>query len=265
MQAEVYQIDGKALRKEEMPKVFGLTFREDLVRRALLAEQSLRYQPQGHYIFAGMETSAVYVGAYATYRTGRHMGIAIRPRQKLASGVQGQVRRIPSSRKGRRAHQHKVQKTIKEMMNLGEYIKALESAVAGTAHSDALHKRHKITSMKFPVVVEDKIESISKTKDLMLLISNLKLGSDVERSHAPRVEKGRRKGQSRHFRKTVLFVAKNAKSLEHAGRNIPGVDVCSVDKLSVEALAPGGLPRLTVWSEGAVKSLEKSIKSRYLV
>jgi large subunit ribosomal protein L4e len=41
-----------------------------------------------------------------------------------------------------------------------------------------------------------------------------------------------------------------------AARNLPGVDVVSVKELTVEKLAPGGVPgRLTVWTESAIREL----------
>src|SRR5690348_1351153 len=110
MNTNLYEIDGKVEKQISLPEIFSKTFRVDLVRRAILAEQSQRYQPQGHFISAGMQTSAMYIGEYSTWRTGRHMGTPARPRQKLAAGAQGDVRKIPSSTKGRRAHPHVVEK-----------------------------------------------------------------------------------------------------------------------------------------------------------
>ena len=80
----------------------------------MLAEASQKLQPQGHYVLAGMQTTATYYGAMNSYRTGRHVGRAIRPREKLGGGIQGKVRRIPSSTKGKRAHPHMIEKIIKE-------------------------------------------------------------------------------------------------------------------------------------------------------
>ena len=128
---DVYGIDGKVARSIELPRVFSESFRKELVLRAILAEQSLRYQPKGRNLMAGLRTTATYVGNYKSYRTGRHMGIAIRPREKLGGGAMGYVRRIPSSVKGRRAHAQKVEfikgwigKSVKvtDVLGAGDYI-----------------------------------------------------------------------------------------------------------------------------------------------
>ena len=110
MEANVYSTDGKVEKKIALPEVFTVTFNEDIVKRALLAEQSASYQPQGRYLLAGMDTSASYTGRYGTYRTQRHTGLTPRPRQRLSKGGMGQVRKIPSATKGRRAHRKKLRR-----------------------------------------------------------------------------------------------------------------------------------------------------------
>lgn len=97
MEADVLSLDGKAKGKVELPSLFGEAVRPDLIQRAVLAENTRSLQPQAHYPLAGMQTTARYYGRMHSYRTGRHMGQAIRPRQKLASGIQGKVRIIPSA------------------------------------------------------------------------------------------------------------------------------------------------------------------------
>lgn len=260
MQANVYQTNGKVEKKITLPKVFEKSYNEGIIKRALLSEQSTRYQPQGHYLLAGLQTTATYVGRYSTYRTLRHVGQAIRPRQKLAKGSMGDVRRIPSSVKGRRAHPHKIEKNIVERINRKEYVSALESAIAGTANPEVVRKNHVYKGETFPIVVSADIEKIAKTKDLLKVLEALSLMEDVEKSHDPKAKVGmRRKVQRRYFRNSLLIVAKDAALLSKSGRNIPGVAVSSVSGLDIEKLAPGANPRLTVWSESAIPEIEASV------
>ncbi|MDE1855624.1 MAG: 50S ribosomal protein L4 [Candidatus Micrarchaeota archaeon] len=260
MEANIYQIDGKTEKKIELPHVFAKEFRVDLVRRAIHAEQSLRFQPQGHYALAGMQTSAAYIGEYSTWRTGRHMGQAIRPRQKLAAGAQGEVRRIPSAKKGKRAHPHMPEKILIERINASEYRKALESAIAGTSKHDLIAQRFSDKLASIPIIIDNKIESIAQTKDLMKILNGLGIGSDLEKSHDPKLRKGlRRSIRRRIFRKSALIVVKDASKIGKAGRNIPGVDVIGVDSLTVESIAPGAIPRVTIFSENAIKGLHDAI------
>jgi large subunit ribosomal protein L4e len=206
-----------------------------------------------------MQTTARYYGRMNSYRTGRHMGQAIRPRQKLGGGVQGKVRRIPSSTKGKRAHPHLIEKTMVEQINKKEYQRALASAISATAGT----KDHQPK----PIIVSDDIESIKKTKEILKIFTSLKLGEEIEESsNKIKIRKGlRRSSKQKHYKKSVLLViSKNGDALKAAG-NIAGVDACTISNITANLLAPGGVPgRTTVWSEEAIKNIEDSIKKQRL-
>lgn len=258
MNAEVYSVEGNKKEEVQLPHVFSSEYRPDLIRRALLSEQSEKFQPQGHAVLAGLQTTATYVGTYSGYRRGRHMGIAIRPRQKLGGGAMGDVRRIPSSVKGKRAHPHMIEKRLVERINKREYLKAISSAIAGCTKTEIIRKNHPVEK-PFPVVVEDSMEKVSKASDLSMILEKLGFAADMGLSHKPRLSTGR-KSQKRHFRKSVLIVVNDKASISRAGRNIPGIDVADVKGLTAEQLAPGAMPRPTIWTKGAIHSLENALK-----
>lgn len=242
----VLNTDGSTLKSIELPAAFSEAVRSDLIARAVIAENTLKFQPQAHYVLAGMQTTARYYGAMNSYRTGRHMGIAIRPREKLGGGAQGKVRRIPSAVKGKRAHPHLVEKRIIERINTKEYQKAMRSAIAAA---------------KQPVVVASSIESIAKTRDVIKMLNSLKLAQHLARGREKTKRKGiRRLSRQRIYKKSVLIVVEADKGIIKAARNIPGVDVCSLERINVNMLAPGGNPgRQIVWSEGAIAKLDVEI------
>ncbi|MGC8662673.1 MAG: 50S ribosomal protein L4 [Candidatus Micrarchaeia archaeon] len=261
MEANIYSLNGEVSGKVELPKVFGAQYRVDLVRRALLSEQSLRYQPQGHYLLAGLQTTAIYIGKMNSYRSGRHMGISIRPRQKLGGGAMGDVRRIPSSTKGRRAHPHKIEKKIVEFINAKEYRKAISSAIAGSINKEVVGKVIKVEK-SLPVVVEDGIEKISKTKELLAILEKIGFGKELELSHKPKLRKGiRGVSRIRKFRKSILIVTSKDNGIGKASRNIPGVEYSKLDELKIERLAPGAIPRIIIWDESAVRKLDEAVNS----
>lgn len=251
----VLDLKGAVKGSVQKPEAFEESVRPEIIRRAAIAEQTHEFQPQGHFILAGMQTSAKYYGAMGSYRSGRHMGIAIRPRQKLGGGRQGDVRRIPSAVKGKRAHPHMVEKTIVERINKKEYQKAVASAVAATAMKDYVQ-----SSKELPVILSDELQAIKKTKDIVKLIETLGFGSYLENGKV-HIKKGlRRTAHQKHYKKSVLFVVKADNGVLKAAGNIPGVDACKTDSLVVNLLAPGGKPgRLAIWSESAVKSLDDDI------
>ncbi len=254
----IFNIDGSTSRSAEIPDIFHERIRPDLIMRAVIAENSLNLQPQAHYVLAGMQTSARYYGAMNSWRTGRHMGIAIRPREKLGGGVQGKVKRIPSSVKGKRAHPHLIEKKIEENINRKEYQKAIMSAIAATAHYH--QAKDGITS---PIVVSNDIESIKRTKDIVNMLEKLKLGSALAHGKLSKLRKGvRRSGRQRLYKKSILVVVGDDKGVIKAARNIPGLDACTVMQLRANLLAPGGRPgRLTIWSEDAIKKLSDDIRN----
>lgn len=247
--ANVLSIDGNSKGTVELPKAFSELVRQDLITRAVVAENTYMLQPQGHYPLAGMQTTAAYFGAMHSYRTGRHMGKAIRPREKLGGGVQGKVKIIPSAVKGKRAHPHMVEKTLIEKINKREYQKALASAISATARDS-------------PLIVEDKIEETKRTKDMLNIFAKLKISSYVERSAKPSIKKGiRRSTRMRHYRKSVLLIVSKESPALKAARNMAGVDVCTVSSMRANLLAPGGTPgRIAVWSESAIKNLDSAIE-----
>ncbi|HID72432.1 TPA: 50S ribosomal protein L4, partial [Candidatus Micrarchaeota archaeon] len=67
MKATVYSVEGKALKEIDLPSQFWAAARDDLVKRAVLSEESKMYQPKGSYKWAGLETSAKYRGRKEDY------------------------------------------------------------------------------------------------------------------------------------------------------------------------------------------------------
>ncbi len=248
MNADILSIDGKKAGSIELPVAFSEAVRHDLIRRAVDAENSLKLQSQGHYLLAGMQTTATYYGAMHSYRTGRHMGIAIRPREKLGGGVQGKVRRIPSSVKGKRAHPHTIEKILIERMNKKEYRKALSSAIAAASNPS-------------PIVVSDSINSIKKTNEMARIIKTL-TGIDTN-EHTSRKRKGvRRSSKQKTYGKKILIVC-NDQNVIMSARNIAGVDACKLESIKVGLIAPGGNTfRKVIWSESAIKGLDSAIKKK---
>ncbi|MCL4403236.1 MAG: 50S ribosomal protein L4 [Candidatus Marsarchaeota archaeon] len=262
MNASVISIDGKVNRQTSMPKAFSEVVRPDIIKRAVLAENALSVQPQGHYLLAGMQTSASYHGRMYTWRSGRRTGRAQRPREHLGGGRQGKVKKIPSAVKGRRAHPHHVEKNLTEQMNKREYQKAIMSAIAATA-SDYVDTKF-IDKAKLPIVVSNEIESISKAKDFMAALKAIGLDKYIDESHESKRRASNNKrvsARSRYKRSVLLVLGPGEKKAEKAARNLPGVDVCTSEEIRASLLAPGGNPgRITIWSENAILALDESSK-----
>ncbi len=255
MKAKVYDVNGSVIKEVELPKVFEETVREDLIRRAVLAEQSKRYQPKGNYVWAGLETSAKYRGRKESYASLKNRGQARLPRTVRPKGRWGDVRKVPFAVKGRRAHPPKVEKKIVELINKKEHLKALRSAIAATTHKDIVVARGHKVDTDVPILIDESFDKLTKTKDVYTALSKI-VGKDMARAKNGRKRVTTRKGGT-YTPKSVLIVVKQGSPLLKSARNLPGVDVVTPDKLSVELLAPGTHPgRLTLYSVNVLDEID---------
>jgi len=249
MKATLYSVQGKALKQIELPDVFESPARADLVKKAVLSEESKTYQVKGSYRYAGLETSARYRGRKEDYGAVKNKGIPHLPHEVLPEGQFGKVKRVPLAVKGRRAHPPKTAKKIVELMNKKEYRKALASAIAFTANRDAVAKRIKTeVNLAIPIVMEKDFEKLKKTKDVLKALQALNLMPLLERS---------RKNSTR----SMLVVVSDGSMMKSAA-NIAGVDVVKVSDLEVRHLAPGTHPgRITLFSENALPEIAKRLEA----
>jgi large subunit ribosomal protein L4e len=247
MKATVYSIEGKVLRQIDLPPQFEAAARDDLVKRAVLSEESKTYQPKGNFKFAGLETSARYRGRKEDFGAVKNKGIPHLPHEVLPKGQLGKVKRVPHAVKGRRAHPPKPEKIIIEKMNKKEYDRALIAAIAMTADRALVSARcHTDIGVSLPIVIEDSFEKLAKTKQVVSVFEALKLDSFIE--------KAKKSGT-----KSPLVVVKGGAVLK-AARNLPGVDAVSADKLQVRHLAPGThAGRITIFSESAIHRINERL------
>jgi len=243
--AELKDLKGEVKKKVRLPAAFDEDFRPDLIKKAVLAIQSTRYQPHGAHPYAGIRTSA--------HSWGSGRGVSHVPRIKNGS----RAARVPQARGGREAHPPKVEKVLVEKVNKKEKRKALLSAIAATTDEELVRARGHRFEAKLPVVIEEAFEKLERTSDVIAALQATGVYPDVERARASRkVRPGRGKIRGRHYkqRKSILIVTKGEPL--RAARNLAGVDAVSVNELNAEHLAPGThAGRLTVWTAGAVKKL----------
>lgn len=262
MNTKIYSIKGKKLSETiELPEVFQTQLRPDIIKRAVLAEQSWKRQPKGVSPMAGKSV------AVENWGTGR--GAARVPRIKGSRTHSAQrTAFIPQARGGHRAHPPRAEKKIIEKINRKEHLIALKSAIAYTAQKESVGQRgHRFDDKTdFPIVIESKAEELVKTQEVVTLLDNLGLSLELLRvKFGKNVRPGKGKGRGRKYKVPVgpLIVVSNSEcSLVKAGRNILGTNVVTVNKLTTELLAPGTQPgRLTIWTEDAIKSLNERFTS----
>ncbi len=259
MESEILNLEGKPVSKIELPVHFSEEFRPDLIKRAVLAEQTWRLTPYGADPNAGNRSSAKFCGSRHLYGHYYGYGMARVPRIRIDGRPTGSARKSPSAVKGRRAHPPLVNRVLRENINKKERDKAIRSAIAATAMKDLIIKRgHKLGNKNVPLVLVDDAQSITKTKQVTQLLQKLELQAELERAAKKKVRAGRGKMRGRRYKRKIgpLIVVGEDKGLVKAANNIAGVKATTVDKLTCEDLAPGTHPgRVTIWTKSAIEKL----------
>lgn len=261
MKFDVYSIEGKVEKTIELPAYFTEAVRFDLIKRAVLSDESKLYQPKGAYRWAGLESSAKYKGRKEDFGSLKNRGRAKLPREVGPKGQPGKVKIIPSAVKGRRAHPPKPQKILIEKINSKEYKKALKTALAATTKPELTKARgHVFSTKQLPLVIDNSFENVNKTKQVFSVFEKLGIASDVVRAKSkskPLSGTRHTRSKSKYIPKSILVVVKDGSVLK-AAKNLAGVDVVKVSELKVSHLAPGTHPgRLTLFSENAIEELKK--------
>jgi len=140
---------------------------------------------------------------------------------------------------------------------------ALVSALAASASAPlVLARGNRIEKIpEIPLIIsDDTIVSLEKTSAAVKLLTIIHAYEDVEkvkRSTKIRCGKGKMRNRRRVHRRGPLVIYDQKSTLCRAFRNLPGVDLCSVNRLSLLQLAPGGhLGRFVIWTKSAYARLD---------
>jgi large subunit ribosomal protein L4e len=256
MAVKILDANGKPGDDVDLPSVFSTPLRPDIVQRAWWILRSHRLQPYGRDPDAGDRTSA----EAGNPPTGR--GISRIPRVKGAGTTRaGQAGATASTVKGRLPHPPRSEKVIYRKINAKERKLALDTAIAFTGDANAVALRgHKTGKLKFPIVVSDDLEALEKTSSLESFLAAAGLSEELKRIYGGvkrRSGKARLRGRTTRKKVGPLIVVSNDRGVGKAATSMPGVEVASVDSLSVLPLAPGGVAgRLTLWTTSALSILE---------
>ncbi|MGD8544735.1 MAG: 50S ribosomal protein L4 [Candidatus Bathyarchaeota archaeon] len=253
----VFDLTGKPIGKIELPWIFETPLRPDVIKRAVLAMQSRRFQPQGRDPLAGKRTTAESRGV--------GLGISRIPRIK---GAGQRAALAPGTVGGRASHPPVSQKKIVKRIPKKERHLALLSAIAATASKEVVASRgHRIADVpQIPLLVTDHLEELTKTEQVEEALINLGNFADlyrVKESRKIRAGRGKTRGRKRKQAIGPLIVVAENRGIVKAARNIPGIDATTVDNLNPEILAPGTHPgRLTIWTRSAIEKLSETYGGR---
>jgi large subunit ribosomal protein L4e len=266
MKTKLLDINGKEKGTIELPKEFSAVIRDDLVAKVLEAKK--RQQPYAPSPVAGKQHSAkgLIVHRRHVWRSGYGRGQSRVPR-KIFSGRGSQFNweaaEVPFARGGMRAHPPKIEHFLKELkINKKEFKIAFISALAATANEKYVSKKYSRLNDKkvhAPFIVESKITEL-KIKDTLKALKEI-LGNEVYevaiKKKAIRAGKGKMRGRRYKSNAGMLLIIGNNEKLK---TNM--FDVINAKEVSIFNLAMGGLGRLVVYTENAIRDIEKRLNNK---
>jgi large subunit ribosomal protein L4e len=256
MKVSLKDLRGKEIESLELPSVFNTPFRPEIIKKVYVNVLSTKFQPQGRYPAAGEIVSA------ESRNTGQGIARIARAR---GEGFQraGQAAGVAGVRSGRLAHPPLSWKKNYKKINKKEKQLGFCSAIAATANKNIIEKRgHNLGKISaFPIVVENDLEKITKTVELRKTLLSLGLEEDLKRStNIVRVPSGksRLRGRKKHSALSCLIVVSKDSPVSKLKKSLPGVNVVSIENLSIMDLVPGTKPvRLTIYTKNAIDSMHK--------
>jgi len=251
----VFNEQGEVSSQVTLPAVFKAPIRPDVVHfvHSNMAKNSR--QPYAVHKHAGHQTSA------ESWGTGRAVSRIPRVRGG-GTHRSGQAAFGNMCRGGRMFAPTKTWRRWHRPINQKQRRYAVCSALAATSIPALLTARgHHIDQVpEVPVVCTDAIESLTKTKAAVALLKRLNAYDDVEKcQNSKQIRAGKGKMRNRRYvmRRGPLIVYNEDHGIKQAFRNLPGVELISVDRLNLLKLSPGShLGRFCIWSEGAFKKLD---------
>lgn len=262
MKADIFNIQGEKVRTIDLPAQFSEEVRPEIIKRAVLAIQANKRQPYGALIGAGQRQHGKLSRRRREGKGSYGHGISRVPRKIMSHRGRnyfwvGAV--APGMVGGRRAHPPKAEKDWSQKVNTKERRLAIRSAISATCIKEVVANRgHKFKHL--PIIIDSSFETFSKTKEVIDVLLRLGLEKELERASVKKIRPGVGKTRGRRYktRKGPLIVVSTKCALQSSARNIPGVDVCTVESLNAELLAPGCEPgRLTIFTEKSVERIEK--------
>jgi len=251
----VYSTEGEVSKSIKLPGVFQAPIRPDVVHFVHTNVSKNKRQPYCVNKYAGKTPSA------ASWGTGRAVSRIPRVQgggtHRSGQGAYGNM-----CRGGRMFAPTKTWRKWHRKVNVTQRRYAVASGVAASGVPALVMARgHRIEQLsEVPLVVGAAAEKITKTRDAVAMLKKFGAYDDVEKvisSKTMRAGKGKMRNRRFVQRRGPLVVYDKDDGITKAFRNIPGVELASVDALNLLQLAPGGhLGRFCLWTEGAFSKLD---------
>lgn len=265
MKAQVLDIKGNKVKEMDLPSFFSARIRDDLVSKILEAKKQT--QPYAPSLVAGKQHAAKGKLKHLrhVWRSGYGRGGSRVPRKifsRRGSQFNWEAAEVPFAKGGMRAHPPKVIAMLNTLkVNKKEMKIAFASAISSTANTKEIVRRYsslegKKIEKQLPLIISE-IKPV-KAKELSFGIRKI-LGDELfsigTKEKKIRSGKGKMRGRKYKSNAGLLIVLGSDENLKTSA-----FDVRKAKDLSISDLAKGGLGRLTVYTEKAIKELETRMK-----
>jgi large subunit ribosomal protein L4e len=211
--------------------------RDDIFKKAVLAEFSLFRQEKGADPLAGKRSSINVSKRRKAFRSTYGKGGSRTPKKTM--WARGQQHRFvgafaPNTVGGRKAHAPKSQKIIIKNLNNKEWNRAIISGLSASLNRDLVMQNGQKVPENYPFIIDSKTEELSKTKEFLETLEKLGFGDEIERTSERKIRAGRGTMRNRTYktkRGPLVIVSSMEVALQKATRNIQGFDVVSADLL----------------------------------
>lgn len=265
MKANLYDVKGQKVKEISMPNFIVDVVRTDLIQKIIEAKK--RKQPYAPSPVAGNQYSASgkIIHQRKVWKSQYGQGMSRIPRKIMSvrgSRFNWVGATVPNTRGGRRAHPPKVISMLAlDGVNKKELTLALKSALTASMTPKLVSKKYlRLNNEKLesiPAVVDSKITKL-KSKELFQTLKSIlgEVAFDVAiQTKTQRSGLGKLRGRKYKKSAGLLLVVGNNEKIKTTA-----FDVQVANKLSVSDLAKGGVGRLTVYTEAAIKDLEEKFK-----
>ncbi len=266
MKTKIYDIAGKEKSQIDLPKEFSAQIREDIVAKVLEAKK--KQQPYSPSLVAGKQHSAKgkMVHRRHVWRSGYGRGQSRVPRKifsQKGTRFNMEAAEVPFARGGMRAHPPKIEHFLKELkINKKELRIAFVSALSATASEKYVTGKYSSIEKlnhKVPFVISINSEKL-KAKELLNGLKKM-LGEELYniaiKKKTIRAGKGTMRGRKYKSNAGMLLVVGNQEKLK-----TKMFEVVQVNTLGINDLAKGGLGRLVIYTEKAVKDLDDRMNGK---
>ena len=233
---KVQALDGSAAGQTQLPAVFSAPLRSDIVQTVHTHLNKNKRQAYAPAMNAGHQTAA------ESWGTGR----AVSRIPRVPGGGThraGQAAFGNMCRGGHMFAPNHVWRRWHRRVNVNLKRYAVCSAIAASAlPSLVLARGHKVEQVpELPLVVADDAAALTKTKQATALLKAVGAEADVQKViDSKNLRRGKGKMRNRRYvmRKGPLVVYKEDTGLVRAMRNVPGIDVCHVERLNLLDVRP---------------------------